>query len=138
MLDEDLPPEPDVGFFGRDETLLALDRGFDRHFLNQMSEAMKRRFVFIDILPPGREQHEAEQGMALYRALCDLAVNGMFDVTTDPADADAVRRARELGVLFYLRDELFEHILPRIVRRLSFESPRTTIVEEPPTRGRID
>jgi tetratricopeptide (TPR) repeat protein len=31
MLDADLPPEPDVGFFGRDEVLLALDRGFDRH-----------------------------------------------------------------------------------------------------------
>jgi hypothetical protein len=63
------------------------------------------------------------------------------ELTTHPdyaADADAVRRARELGVLFYLRDELFEHILPRIVRRLSFESPRTTSVEEPPTRGRID
>ncbi len=52
---------------------------------------------------------------------------------------DAVpRRYRELGVLFFLRDELFEHILPRIVRRLSFESPRSTIVEEPPARGRID
>src|SRR6266496_310324 len=52
---------------------------------------------------------------------------------------DAVpRRYRELGVLFFLRDELFEHILPRIVRRLSFEAPRSTIVEEPPARGRID
>jgi len=29
-LDSDLPPPPDVGFFGRDETLLALDRAFDR------------------------------------------------------------------------------------------------------------
>jgi tetratricopeptide (TPR) repeat protein len=28
---EALPPEPDAGFFGRDETLLALDRAFDRH-----------------------------------------------------------------------------------------------------------
>ncbi len=27
---------------------------------------------------------------------------------------------RKLGILFLLRDELFEHILPRIVRRLSF------------------
>jgi tetratricopeptide (TPR) repeat protein len=26
-----LPPEPDAGFFGRDETILALDRAFDRH-----------------------------------------------------------------------------------------------------------
>src|SRR5258706_7077821 len=30
-LDQALPPEPDAGFFGRDETLLALDRGFDKH-----------------------------------------------------------------------------------------------------------
>ena len=29
-LDVDLPPPPDAGFFGRDETLLALDRAFDK------------------------------------------------------------------------------------------------------------
>jgi CHAT domain len=29
-LDPDLPPAPDAGFYGRDETLLALDRAFDR------------------------------------------------------------------------------------------------------------
>jgi hypothetical protein len=28
---EGLPPVPDAGFIGRDETLLALDRAFDRH-----------------------------------------------------------------------------------------------------------
>lgn len=51
---------------------------------------------------------------------------------------DELRDYRELAVIFYLRDELFEHILPRIVRRLSFESPRSLTVEEPPARGRID
>jgi tetratricopeptide (TPR) repeat protein len=30
-LDRDLPTRPDVGFFGRDETLQALDRAFDKH-----------------------------------------------------------------------------------------------------------
>jgi len=30
-LDPELPPRPDAGFFGRDETLLALDRAFDDH-----------------------------------------------------------------------------------------------------------
>lgn len=30
-LDAELPKEPDVGFFGRDDTLLALDRAFDQH-----------------------------------------------------------------------------------------------------------
>ncbi len=53
-------------------------------------------------------------------------------------DEGALRDYRELAVIFYLRDELFEHILPRIIRRLSFESPRSLMVEEPPARGRID
>ncbi|HMQ29452.1 MAG TPA: hypothetical protein PKD53_01940 [Chloroflexaceae bacterium] len=50
----------------------------------------------------------------------------------------ALRRYRDLGAIFVLRDELFDDILPRIVRRLSFESPRNLIVEEPPARGRVD
>ena len=50
----------------------------------------------------------------------------------------ALRRYRDLGTLFVLRDALFEDILPRIVRRMSFESPRTLVREEPPTRGRVD
>lgn len=49
-----------------------------------------------------------------------------------------LQRYRDLGVVFVLRDELFEDILPRIVRRLSFESPRNLVVEEPPARGRVD
>ncbi len=32
-LDASLPPQPDAGFFGRDETLLALDRAFDTQAL---------------------------------------------------------------------------------------------------------
>lgn len=64
-------------------------------------------------------------------------------ITTHPdyagdTDQPELRRERELGVLFYLSDELFAHILPRIVRRLSFAAPRATMREEPPTRGRID
>jgi len=45
---------------------------------------------------------------------------------------------RDLAVLFYLKDELFGNILPRIKRRLSFELPRQTIIEPLPTRGRVD
>jgi len=74
----------------RDFRIIGTLNSFDRHFLNQISEAMKRRFVFIDILPPGREHAVAEQGMALYRALRDLAENGMLDVTTDAAQGRAV------------------------------------------------
>lgn len=49
-----------------------------------------------------------------------------------------LKHYRNLAVLFYLRDELFEHILPRIKHRLSFEAPRETQTEELPSRGRID
>ena len=49
-----------------------------------------------------------------------------------------LRRFRELAVVFFLRTELFESILPRIRRRLSFVAPRELLVEELPPRGRID
>ena len=52
--------------------------------------------------------------------------------------AQLLQRYRDLAVLFYLRDDLFENILPRIKRRLSFEAPRQTQVEELPARGRVD
>jgi len=53
-------------------------------------------------------------------------------------DTTELQRYRDLGAVFVLRDELFEDILPRIVRRLSFASPRSLVIEEPPARGRVD
>lgn len=50
----------------------------------------------------------------------------------------ALSQLRELAVVIYLRDELFEQILPRIKRRLSFAAPRAIMVEDLPARGRID
>src|SRR5215471_1076195 len=66
-----------------------------------------------------------------------------FGATFGEQIADQLRhpllaRERELAVLFYLRDELFGSILPRIKRRLSFAAPREAIVEQLPPRGRID
>ena len=51
---------------------------FDRHFLNQISEAIKRRFDFIDVMPPAPSQSEYEQGVAINNALKRLFKNG-FD-----------------------------------------------------------
>ncbi len=45
---------------------------FDRHFLNRMSEALKRRFAFIEVLPPTRHQRAAEQAIVLQRVLAKL------------------------------------------------------------------
>ena len=56
----------------------------------------------------------------------------------DGMDDPHLQRYRELAVLFYLRDELFNSILPRIKRRLSFVAPREVRTEGLPARGRID
>lgn len=45
---------------------------------------------------------------------------------------------RDVAVLFHLSYELFDHILPRIKHGLSFHTPRTSSVEEPPVHGAID
>jgi hypothetical protein len=63
---------------------------------------------------------------------------GQRDGQAPDAELAALRPYRDMAALVLLRDELFDDILPRIVRRLSFESPRTTVVEEPPPRGRVD
>lgn len=54
------------------------------------------------------------------------------------AENPLLARYRELAVVIYLQDELFNHILPRIKRRLSFESPRQTSLQEFPAKGRVD
>jgi hypothetical protein len=66
-----------------------------------------------------------------------------FGKTFDEQQADVftderLRHYRELAVLFYLRDELFSSILPRIKRRLSVAAPREMQTEDLPPRGRID
>jgi 5-methylcytosine-specific restriction protein B len=52
---------------------------FDRHFLNQMSEAMKRRFVFIDILPPSSAYAQQERAMVLYQSISELSKSGVIE-----------------------------------------------------------
>jgi 5-methylcytosine-specific restriction enzyme B len=73
----------------RDFRIIGTLNSFDRHFLNQMSEAMKRRFVFIDVLPPARDRASAEQAMAIYRALLRLSKQDMGDILCDEAEGQA-------------------------------------------------
>ncbi len=67
-----------------------------------------------------------------------------FDATFTERKTDEVlvdprlEQYRKLAALFHLRKDLFESILPRIKRRLSFAAPREVQIEEMPTRGRVD
>jgi hypothetical protein len=62
----ELPIPPDFRIIG---TL----NSFDRNYLNQISEALKRRFSFVEILPPTRKMRVDEQTIALYKALKSIS-----------------------------------------------------------------
>jgi hypothetical protein len=57
----------------QDFRIIGTLNSFDRSYLNQISEALKRRFSFIEILPPSREQREAEQSIVLWKALSRIS-----------------------------------------------------------------
>ena len=74
----------------RDFRIIGTLNSFDRHFLNQISEAMKRRFTFIDVLPPERQHSATEQAIVVYRAVLRLDEQGMLDMAVDEAAGRAV------------------------------------------------
>src|SRR5689334_18125447 len=74
-------------------------------------------------------RHEASRFRSFYDEL---------NSSPDTLLEEQLRPYRNLAVMFYLRDDLFNNILPRVKRRLSFETPRQTKVEALPARGRVD
>lgn len=64
----------------RDFRIIGTLNSFDRHFLNQISEAMKRRFDFIDVLPPPPAYADYEQGIAVREALRRMREDGFTTI----------------------------------------------------------
>ena len=85
----------------RDFRIIGTLNSFDRHFLNQISEAMKRRFTFIDVLPPGRNLAHAERGAAATRALRRLDEQGLLEIS----DAGTAGRLSWEDVVTIMRAE---------------------------------
>lgn len=56
----------------KDFRIIGTLNSFDRNYLNQISEALKRRFSFIEILPPTRAQREQERNIVIRKALTDI------------------------------------------------------------------
>ena len=53
----------------KDFRIIGTLNSFDRNYLNQISEALKRRFSFVEVLPPSRRLRDAERRMVRYKAL---------------------------------------------------------------------
>ena len=92
----------------RDFRIIGTLNSFDRHFLNQISEALKRRFDFIDVPPPSPQLADDEQGIAAAHALRRLRLNGFAQIeagddgelrlpgvlAVEPTDVGGARRYR--------------------------------------------
>lgn len=57
----------------KDFRIIGTLNSFDRNYLNQLSEALKRRFAFIEIPPPTRQRRQDEQAIVLAKALRSIA-----------------------------------------------------------------
>lgn len=60
-----------------DFRLIGTLNSFDRNYLNQISEALKRRFTFIEIAPPARHLRGEEMPMVLKRVFTELEALGI-------------------------------------------------------------
>ena len=69
----------------KDFRIIGTLNSFDRHYLNQISEALKRRFTFVEILPPSRIHRQAEQAMVLFKALKEVAHISEAAIIIDPS-----------------------------------------------------
>ncbi|EFH84759.1 AAA family ATPase [Ktedonobacter racemifer] len=67
----------------KDFRIIGTLNSFDRNYLNQISEALKRRFYFIEIPPPSRKYRQEEQGIVIYKALQQLAHHTPLITTKD-------------------------------------------------------
>lgn len=57
----------------KDFRIIGTLNSFDRNYLNQISEALKRRFSFIEVLPPTRARRTEERAIVLAKALASVA-----------------------------------------------------------------
>lgn len=72
---------------------------FDKHYLFRLSDALKRRFAFVEILPPAQDKAETEKYYILRRAFTELPIestlsskikldNGSKSITRSASDPD--------------------------------------------------
>ena len=62
-----------------DYRIIGTLNSFDKHFLFQMSDALKRRFDFIEILPPTRKKIKEEKDIAIKKARNQIPEGAAYD-----------------------------------------------------------
>ncbi|HEX3643847.1 MAG TPA: hypothetical protein VHV10_21360, partial [Ktedonobacteraceae bacterium] len=98
----------------RDFRIIGTLNSFDRNYLNQISEALKRRFSFIEVLPPTRAQREEEQNIVVRKAFADIEHLNIAPIY--PLDEDVLWGTPQSREIFESAWKIFEVI--RVYRQL--------------------
>jgi MoxR-like ATPase len=98
----------------RDFRIIGTLNSFDRNYLNQISEALKRRFSFIEVLPPTRAQREEEQNIVVRKAFADI--EHLHITPRYSADQDGLWDTPQSREIFESAWNIFEVI--RVYRQL--------------------
>jgi len=97
----------------------------DKHFLFNLSDALKSRFAYIEVDIPTREQFKTEIYFAMRNALKDLDLDSPFDkvvldhvnkkIIEDKSDADFYRRVMQA---YYVLDtvRIFKKLGPAVLK----------------------
>jgi MoxR-like ATPase len=83
----------------------------DKHFLFKLSDALKRRFAYIEVFPPRSEQKESEIYYALKNALKELEYINRFEVVESIAFDEAsktINRAQSNGDILRAIDKAYD------------------------------
>ena len=76
----------------KDFRIIGTLNSFDRNYLNRISEAMKRRFKSIEILPPARAMRTAEKAIVLRKAFERIAHLRDANILDQVTNQDALKQ----------------------------------------------
>lgn len=96
----------------QDFRIIGTLNSFERNYLNQISEALNRRFSFVEILPPSRQHRQAEQSIVLYKTLKGIShLSSEIEISNDGTVywGNAVMIAPDEGGTFLVEWENAQH-----------------------------
>jgi MoxR-like ATPase len=93
----------------KDYRIIATLNTFDKHYLFKLSDALKRRFAYIEVIPPKRTKAEVEKYYILKRSLEDLAPIPVLSdkITLDHEKKEIIREKTDKSIISAI-DALYE------------------------------
>lgn len=93
----------------KDYRIIGTLNTFDKHYLFKLSDALKRRFAFVELLPPRRDQAEEEKYYVLKRSFEELSCTPpLIDAVTLDQENRTIDREKSDSNFLFILDSAYE------------------------------